>query len=59
MATYTVTGAQHRVLGHGHGETFDAELDPVQEARLIQAGHLERVDAAEKSAQKKKDEGDK
>lgn len=43
MSTYKVTGEYHKVLGHSYGETFDADLDEDQEARLIQAGHIARL----------------
>lgn len=38
MRTYTA--GPRRVLGHEPGSTFTADLDPVQEARLIQSGAI-------------------
>lgn len=32
--------APSAVLGHGPGESFEADLDPVQEARLLAGGAL-------------------
>jgi hypothetical protein len=40
MARYVVT-APSRVLGHPPGGTFHADLDPVQERRLLTSGALE------------------
>jgi len=40
--TYEV-GAKSRVLGHEPGTQFEADLDPKQEARLIDSGALKTV----------------
>jgi hypothetical protein len=40
---YRVVG-QNEVLGHEHGDEFEAHLDPVQEVRLILGGHIERAE---------------
>jgi len=40
---YRVVG-KNEVLGHKHGEEFEAELDGVTEARLYAGGHIERLD---------------
>jgi len=42
MPRYRVA-SKHRVLGHEPGEEFEAEIDSVQEARLLAGGHLEPV----------------
>ena len=42
MPRYRVVGT-HEVLGHAPGESFEADLDPVQERRLIAGGHIARV----------------
>lgn len=41
--TYRVSGIQP-VLDHAPGTEFDAEISEIQEARLIAAGALERVE---------------
>lgn len=41
--SYRVT-ASSRVLGHGPGEVFAAEIVPAQEARLLASGALVRED---------------
>lgn len=42
MGRYRIPdGVNHRVLDHYPGETFEADLDPAQEARLIARGQLE------------------
>jgi len=46
--TYRVGGAQP-VLDHAPGSTFQAELDPVFEARLLERGSLCVVNDAPKS----------
>lgn len=43
MTTYRVNG-KHRVLDQEPGTTFEAELAPIQEARLLEAGALVIVD---------------
>jgi hypothetical protein len=43
--TYKVTGHAQETLGHQHGETFTALLDPRQEAALIAGGAIEIVGA--------------
>lgn len=39
---YRVAGPRE-VLGHAAGESFDADIDYVTEARLVAGGHIERV----------------
>lgn len=46
---YRVSGP-FPVLGHEPGKRFEADIDPVHEARLIDAGHLTKL--AEKSGEK-------
>jgi hypothetical protein len=43
---YRVSGS-HEVLEHKPGEEFEADLDPVTEARLYVGGHIERLDEYE------------
>jgi hypothetical protein len=43
--TYKVTGHAQETLGHQHGETSTAKLDPAQEAALIAGGAIEIVGA--------------
>lgn len=40
--TYRVAGA-HRVLGREPGETFQADLPPEQEARMLARGSITRA----------------
>lgn len=49
---YRVVGPRE-ALGHAPGESFDAELDHLTEARLVAGGHIERVarDADEDEAE--------
>ena len=49
MATYENIGT-HDVLGHAPGEIFEADLDPVTEARLASGNHLKRVGASSTTA---------
>lgn len=42
MPRYRVVG-NNEVLGHEPGESFEADLDAVQERRLIAGGHIVRV----------------
>lgn len=44
MAKYRVLG-NREVLGHAHGEEFDADISDTQEERLVAGGHIERVAA--------------
>lgn len=53
---YRVAGP-HEVLGHLPGEMFEADLDPVTEARLVLGGHIERV-AAYSFVPRREDEED-
>ena len=41
---YEVCG-KRETLEHAPGEQFEADLDPVMEARLIAGGHIRRVPA--------------
>lgn len=42
MPRYRVVG-NNEVLGREPGESFEADLDAVQEARLLAGGHIARV----------------
>jgi hypothetical protein len=53
---YVVTGENLIVFDHLNGETFRATLDPKQEARLVKAGHIKRVEDAPKPTRRKQKE---
>lgn len=55
MKRYRVL-SKHAVLGHETGAEFEAELDAVQEARLLAGGHLELVAKAKKAEEPEEEE---
>lgn len=52
MSEYAVVGS-FAVFGNEPGSTFKAELDEFDETRLIEGGHIARVDKPAKGTEKK------